>query len=236
MRKLVFVFFVLSSMISFAQSGPKNFLDVNYIEVTGKSIKEITPDMIYMNLIINENDNKKVSIKNIEKKMMKSLKSIGVDLKKDLKLRDFASNFQSYFFKKTDVKLTKEYELIVHTGTMASNVLETLKSIGVANVSIAKLRYSKIKEVRLEAMIAAIKDAKKKATLLTLSIDQAVGKALYVREQGDYIEYPLNDRYGKRRPMMSRMNSATVSDQMAPQIGFQKIKLEYSVNVRFEIK
>lgn len=236
MRKLICMFLVFSSMMTLAQSGPKNFLDVNYIEVTGKSIKEITPDMIYMNVLISEKDNKRVNLKMIENKMMKSLRSIGVDLKKDLRLRDFSSNFQHYFIKKTDVKLTKEYELIVHSGIMASRALESLKEAGVANVTITKLRYSKIEEVRLAAKLAAIKAAKHKATLLTTEIGETIGKVLYIREQGDYTEYPLSDKYGQRRPLMMRMSSDKLGRESVPQIDFQQIKLEYSVSARFEIK
>lgn len=236
MRKLICMFLVFSSMITLAQSGSKNFLDVNYIEVTGKSIKEITPDMIYMNILISEKDNKRVNLKAIEKKMIRSLGKIGVNLKKDLKLRDFSSNFQHYFIKKTDVKLTKEYELIVHSGVMASKALESLKEVGVANVTITKLRYSKIEEVRLAAKIAAIKAAKEKATLLTNEIGESIGKVLYIREQGDYTEYPLRDKYGERRPLMMRMSSDKLSRESAPSIDFQQIKLEYSVSARFEIK
>lgn len=236
MRKLICLIFVLSSIMTFAQSGEKNFLDVNYIEVTGKSIKDITPDMIYISIVVSERDNKSTVIEDTEKKMMKTLASIGVDLKKDFAVKDFVSNFQHYFIKSTDIKLTKEYELIVHTGAMAGKALESLEKIGVANVSITKLRYSKIEELRLEAKIEAIKNAKEKAILLTKEIGQEAGRALYIREQGDYTEYPLENRYNRNRPMMMRAGGSADVEETPVEIEFQQIKLEYSVTARFEMK
>jgi uncharacterized protein YggE len=236
MKRLIILVFVLSSVMTFAQSGPKNYLDVNFIEVTGKSIKDITPDMIYMNIILSENDGKRTSIKEREKKMMKTLASVGVNLKKDFFVKDLASVFKHYFIRRTDVKITKEYQLIVHTGAMAGKTIEALDKIGIANVSIEKLRYSKIKEVRLEAKIEAIRNAKEKAVLLTKAIGQTAGKALYIREQGDYTEYPLENRYSRRRSTMARAMPSSTAEEAPVQIEFKQIKLEYSITARFEIK
>lgn len=220
--------------MTFAQ-GSKSFLDVNYIEVTGKSAKEIVPDMIYLSIVVSENDDKRIDLEKKEKEIMKVLKSSGVDVVKDFSVKDFSSNFKHYFIKKTDVKKTKEYEVIVRSGAMAGKVLAAMESINVANVSIDKLRHSKIEEIRMQAKVKAVKNAKEKARLLVKGLDQFLGRALYVREQGDYTEYPLENRNRYARPLM--MKSRMESDQAdnSSQIEFQKIKLEYSVIVRFEI-
>jgi len=231
MKKFVVILFVLSSLMTFAQ-GQKNFLDVNYIEVTGKSIKEIVPDKIYLNIIVREKDNKRLDIEKKEKEIMRTLKSIGVDVRKDFSVKDFSSNFQHYFIKRTDIKKMKEYEVIVHSGVMAGKVLDAMESIGVANVSIDKLRHSKIEEIRMQAKIEAVRNAKQKATLLTKELGQTVGRTLYLRENGDYTEYPMENRNRYTRQMM--LKSSAQSDEPA-QIEFQKIRLEYSVTVRFEI-
>ena len=44
----------LSWGISRAQTGEKNFIDQNYIEVTGTAEMEIVPDEIYLKIVLSE--------------------------------------------------------------------------------------------------------------------------------------------------------------------------------------
>ena len=97
MRKII-GFLVLLPCLLFAQTGQKNFIDQNFIEVTGKSEMEITPDLIYLKIFINEKDGKsKLSLPEREKTMISVLKEIGVDVTKDLTIKDMSSNFKFYF-------------------------------------------------------------------------------------------------------------------------------------------
>ena len=41
---------LLGSFVTMAQSGEKNFIDQNYIEVSGTAEMEIVPDQIYLKL------------------------------------------------------------------------------------------------------------------------------------------------------------------------------------------
>ena len=84
----------------FGQNG-KNFIDQNYIEVTGTTKIEITPNEIFLSIIINENDKKgKISVEKQENIMIEKFKQIGIDLKNDFKVKDFSSNYKFYFLKK----------------------------------------------------------------------------------------------------------------------------------------
>ena len=58
MKQLFMALAVMFSISSFAQIGEKNFIDKNYIEVTGKAEMEFTPDKIYIQLLLNEKDAK----------------------------------------------------------------------------------------------------------------------------------------------------------------------------------
>ena len=49
---------LLITQFSFAQSGTKNFIDQNYIEVNGNAKMEIIPDEILMNISLSERDTK----------------------------------------------------------------------------------------------------------------------------------------------------------------------------------
>ena len=108
---ILFMFLLFSV---FAQDG-KNFIDQNYIEVTGKGEMEISPDKIYIQIIINENDNKgKESVEILEKKMLAKLQTVGIDLKKDFSVKDINSNFKKLIGNLFTLFNQSEFKLISH--------------------------------------------------------------------------------------------------------------------------
>ena len=97
-----------------ASAQEKNFLDKPYIEVTGKADMEVTPDEIYVRIVINEKDNKgKVSVEQQEKEMFRRLKAAHIDIEKDLVVQDMSSDLQTYFLRKNAILSTKTYQLKV---------------------------------------------------------------------------------------------------------------------------
>ncbi|MDP4273660.1 MAG: SIMPL domain-containing protein, partial [Bacteroidota bacterium] len=182
MKRLLIVFLLSISLCGFAQIGEKNFIDQNYIEVTGKAEKEIVPDMIYLKIILSDKDNKsKQSLDETEKSMISKLTGIGVDVNKDLSVKDYVSNFKSYWISKTDVILTKQFQLIVHDAKTIQKVFFEFQKLGISNVTIEKLEHSRIEQYRREVKIEAIKAAKEKAEALAAAVNQSIGKALYIK-------------------------------------------------------
>ena len=117
---------------------------------------EISPDKIYIQIIINENDNKgKESVEILEKKMLAKLQTIGIDLKKDFSVKDINSNFKNYWLKKTDIFTSKEYQLIVHTAPVAGRVFRELEALGISNISITNVDHSEIEKFKKEKDNAA---------------------------------------------------------------------------------
>ena len=226
MKKLFTAIAILFSVSAFAQMGEKNFIDKNYIEVTGKAEMEFTPDKIYIQVLLNEKDSKnKNAIPEQERQMLQKLQSLGIDTKKDVMIKDLASNLKTGFLSK-DVLLSKQYQIIVHDGKTAGHVFLALEEIGISNASIEKLESSKIEEYRQEVKIKAIKAAKEKAQLLTNAIDQKVGKALYIQEQ-QIFERPM--------PYANVMMKQADASAEAADLNFENLKVEATVMVRFEI-
>ncbi|MDR0414058.1 MAG: SIMPL domain-containing protein [Prevotellaceae bacterium] len=213
-----------------AQSGEKNFIDQPYIEVTGRAEKEVTPDEIYLKIVINENDNKaKQPVEDLEKKMIAALSKLGVDVSKDLTIKDLASSFRQYWYKKSDILAVKEYQLLVHTAAMAGKTLQALEPLGISNISISKVDHSEMEKLRREVKVNAMKDAKSKAGDLLQAIGQKVGPALWVQE----IDHrPI--RFSSPQIRAKSLN-AEVEAAQQPEIEFEKIKLEYTITARFAI-
>ena len=234
MKKLIFIgFAILLTLSSFAQNGTKNFIDQNYIELTGKSEMEIIPDEIYLNIDLREKDTKnKESISQLETKMFKALKKIGINLEKQIKVLDFTSNFQSYWLKKKDVMKSKSFQVLVHDTKTLSNLFAALEKVDISNINIVKVDHSKMKEFKKEVKIRAIKNAKENAEALAEAIGQEAGRAIYI---GQGYSNQIQTLPRSKSIMIRGMASMDV-EKAAPQLEFKKIKLEHKIMVRFELK
>jgi uncharacterized protein len=237
MKHLIIGLFLIISLTGNAQNGDKNFIDQNYIEVTGKSEIEIIPDLIYIKIQISEKDSKnKTPIQDQENALISKLKEIGIDISKDLLIKDIASNFKFYILFKNDILLSKEYEVLVRDSKTVTKVFIELEKIGISNVSIDRLDNSNITNYRKEVKIDAIKAAKDKAESLATAIGQNIGRAIYIQEIEN--NYTNSGSPGSSNSIMIRGLSSNIygSNAPIPDIGFENIKLNFSILCRFELK
>ena len=213
------------------QVKAQDFVTKHYIEVSGRAHKEVAPDMIYMTITINEKDYKNSSMPALEGKMISKLQGMGVDVKKDLMVKDMASNFKHYFILKSDPKLMKQYQLLVHSAQKAGEVILALGQIGISEISIDKVECSQIEKYKDEVRVMAIKNAKARATLLAEAINHNIGKAIHVTENDHNYR-----TYGMPEMMMVKGNLADSDLVRVPEIEFEKIKVEVTVHAKFELK
>lgn len=172
------------SYLSFSQSANKNFIDQPYIEVTGTIETEITPNEIYLNIVLSENDNKgKISIEDQENQMINVLKVLGINLEKSFSVLDFNGYYKRKFLADNEVTKTKRYELIINDGKTLREIYQALDKINISNVSITKTSHSDIEKIRRETKLKALKMAKEKANQYAIAINQVIGKAIFIQEQ-----------------------------------------------------
>lgn len=234
MKIRITIFILLLGSLVYGQTGQKNFIDQNYIEVTGKAEMEIVPDEIYLEISINEKDYKgKQSLETLEKLMIEKLTGIGIDVATKLVIKDFVSNFKNYWIKSSTIYTSKDYQLLVNSANTAGQVFQELESIGISNISIGKIDHSEILQLKAEVKTKAIEAAKSKASSLAVTIDQSIGKAIFIKEieNFDYRGYQAE----LSNIMVSAYEIRKVPEQQKPNIEFEKIKLEYSILARFEL-
>ena len=236
MKVLILIVVSIFSLNSFSQTGTKNFIDKNFIEVTGKAEMEIIPDEIYLKIIINEKDLKgKQNIEEIENLMTVKLSEIGIDISKNLAIKDMVSNFRNYWLKNSKINSIKEYQLIVDNAKTAGQVFQGLESLSISNISIERVEHSEIQKFKTEVKILAIKAAKEKAIILTNAIDQNIGKAIYIQELNSQVYRTMQRQVTGLSNIVVREYSDKMKMEIEPEIEFEKITLEYSILVRFEI-
>lgn len=231
MKKVIIpIIGLLFSTAIFAQS--KSFLDVPYLETSAQVDTLVTPDKIYLNITIQEKDSKgRNSVEEQENKMAQRLKALGVDLDKQLVIKDLSSNFQKYFLRGKEVLKSKQYSLLVYSGKQAGEVLMALEQLDIANAFLEKTEYSKMDELELELKTRAVKKAKQKANALTKPLGQKVGLALHIADNSQ----PYYPRYNQAPMMEMKAVSADMGQAQPLDIDFEKIRVETTVNVKFAL-
>ena len=231
MKKLALALLVLFTLNISAQ---KTFIDQPYIETSATIDTLIIPDRIHLNILLSEKDTKgKISLEELESKMIKKLAAIGIDTKKQLSITDLSTNFRKYFLKQQDVQKTKFYSLLIYDAQTAGKVALELEKENISNVSIDKLEYSLIEKLKLELKTLAIQKAKQNAIFLTKSTNQKVGALLFISD----MQPIYNTMVGQTSAIRIRGISSISGSQTyeMPDIEFEKIKVTSSVNVKYKL-
>ena len=231
-KVLAFILVIVCSLSSNAQM--KTFLDVPYIEVYGSADTLVTPNEIYISIVIAEADVKnKISLEDQERKMVAGLKSLGINTEKELTTSDMQSNFKFYVLKQKDVMKTKSYSLKVGDAVLATRVFMKLEELGIANANLDRVGHSDMVKLKNLCRTNAVKNAYDKAKALTSPIGASVGVPLHIADfsnDGDGAAQPLNQI---RVRGMSTLNE--VKEEL-PQIDFEKIRISMNVSVKFMLK
>ena len=235
MKKLTLLVFLLSTIL-FAKSQTKNFIDQPYIELSGSADTLVTPNEIYIRIILSEKDTRdRVSIEDLELKMVAALKGLGLETEKDLTTSDMTSNFKFYLLKSKDVIKTKIYTLKVTEAVTASKVFMKLEEIGISNTSIERVDHSDLDNFKNRMRSKAMIDAKERAIALTKPLNQTIGFAIHIIDTDNNLSQQLQ---GRVAGIQIRGLNSIQSDgyKEMPKIEFEKIKITANINAKFILK
>jgi len=232
-RIILILSIVLTCQITNGQT--KNFIDQPFLETTAKVDTLINPDIIYLDILIREKDERnRISVEEMETKMIQKLKSLGIDTEKQLTLSDLASNFKKYFLKQKDIMKDKAYELKVFNSQTAGKVIVGLEDIGISNVNLDRTEYSKMEELKLDLKSKAVKKAKIQADFLVKPLNQQITRAIHITDKS-YETY--NNFNGElQEVVVVGYSSKRKQEYEPPAIEFKPIKVESEVNIKFAIE
>jgi len=235
MNRIILTIVLFSTLSFVGQAQTKNFIDQPYIEVGGYADTLVTPNQIYIKIIISEKDSRdRSSVEEQESKMIATFKSLNINTEIDLTTSDMLSNYRFYFLKQKDIIKTKEYILKVTTAETASKVFVQLEDLGISNTSIFKLDHSDLENLKNICRTRAIENAHKKAVALTKPISQTLGNAIHIFDNEAKFDDLLQ---GRVAGVQIRGYSATDRGKYeAPKIEFEKIKVSATVGVKFILK
>lgn len=236
MKQLTITIFSLLTFL-IARSQTKNFIDQPYIEVNGNADTAITPDEIYIKIVISEKDTKdKTSVEELETKMVDVVKTLGINVEKDLTTSDMASNFKYYFLRSKDILKSKEYILKVRDAVTVTKVISELENLNISNTSIDRVDYSDMESIRNVIRTKAVENAKTRAIALTKPLDQSVGAALYISDIVNAGNFNMQQGLQLNEVVVTGYSIRGKSGLEQPKIEFEKIKVISTVNVKFILK
>jgi uncharacterized protein YggE len=219
----------------FAIGQTKNFIDQPYIEVAGYSDTLVTPNLIYIKIIIAEKDSRdKISLEEQETKMITAFKNLGINTEVDLTTSDMLSNYKFYLLKQKDILKTKEYTLKVTTAETASKVFIQLEDLGISNTSIHKVDHSDIEHLKNICRTKAIENSHRKAIALTKPISQTIGNAIHITDNETNFDNQLQGRVAGVQ--IRGYTSLDKAKYEPPKIEFEKIKISAAVSVKYILK
>ncbi|MCL6220087.1 SIMPL domain-containing protein [Zunongwangia pacifica] len=223
MKKLV----LLLAIVTSAGLTAQNSTERNTVTVTGEGKVMVVPDQVTINSRIeteglDPTDVKKENDK-IANSIFKYLKSQGVPEK----------NIQTEYMnlnKRTDYN-TKEETYVANQSISIKlddlknyeKIMQGLLKNGLNRINGVEFSSSKIEEYQKEARKKAVLDAKQKAEDLVEALDQKVGKAVMISENGGNI-YPVMQ--------MAEMKSSRADQQtIAP----GEMEIGVNVNISFQL-
>ena len=224
----------LSVLLSLAAvSQTKNFIDQPYIELIGNADSSVTPNEIFIKIIISERDSRdRVPVEETETKMIAGFKGLGINTETNLVTSDILSNYRFYLLKQKDILKSKEYVLKVIDAATASRVFVKLEDLGISNAIIERVDHTDIENIKNACRTKAIINAKSKAIALTAPIGQIPGNAIHIADADSGLENQLQGRVSG----LLVKGYVSKSNYEPPKVEFEKIRVVAAVSVKFILK
>jgi uncharacterized protein YggE len=225
----------LCLLIANAQTND-NTIKQRTINVNGHSELEITPDEIYVNIELREYTKKngdKVNIETIRNQFLNAVKNMNI-ADTDVVVQGYSGWDGNYWWyeknkkKNPDMKAGITYEVKVKTVDDMDKLVDKLDDEATQNFYISRTSHSNIDSIKRELKIRALKNAKEEAVYLASAFDDSVGQALTISDPNESNNYP--------QPIMYKTMAAEANQSAPMNVDFKKIKIQYNVNVVFELK
>ena len=236
MKRIFLTSLLFVTITPIGVSQTKNYIDQPYLDVSGYADSLVAPNEIYIRIIISEKESRdRVSVDEMESKMVDSLKTMGINTEKDLSTDDLGSNYRYYLLKKKDIIKSKQYILKVTDAVTATKVMMLLEDLEISNTSIDHVDHSEMAVIKNITRTKAVENAKVKALALTKPLNQTIGSAIYLTDnEGVGAVVPVIQ--GKSAGVIIRGYGKSKILNELPKIEFEKIRVSTIVSIKFVLK
>ena len=218
------VLFSLISTMAIAQNQTPT------VEVVGEGIVYATPDMVNISISIEKEG---LDLKNLRQKNGEAVAQVLQLLSKELPMENFQTSYVSLY--KDDYNKLNKYRVVQNINiklediSKYDNLMNAIFDAGVNRIDGISFGVKNKEKLLQEARVAAIDDARKKALLYAVSLDQNIGKAIKIKE--------VNSHFNDIQPVerMSKMSLGSPANGSDNTLAVGKIAIEAQVNVAFEL-
>lgn len=222
--KHYFVLFSLISTMAIAQNQTPT------VEVIGEGIVYATPDMVNISISIEKEG---LDLKNLRQKNGEAVAQVLQLLSKELPMENFQTSYVSLY--KDDYNKLNKYRVVQNINiklediSKYDNLMNAIFDAGVNRIDGISFGVKNKEKLLQEARVAVIDDARKKALLYAVSLDQNIGKAIKIKE--------VNSHFNDIQPVerMSKMSLGSPANGNDNTLAVGKIAIEAQVNVAFEL-
>ena len=222
--KHYFVLFSLISTMAIAQNQTPT------VEVVGEGIVYATPDMVNISISIEKEG---LDLKNLRQKNGEAVAQVLQLLSKELPMENFQTSYVSLY--KDDYNKLNKYRVVQNINVKLEDIskydklMNAIFDAGVNRIDGISFGVKNKEKLLQEARVAAIDDARKKALLYAVSLDQNIGKAIQIKE--------VNSHFNDIQPVerMSKMSLGSPANGNDNTLAVGKIAIEAQVNVAFEL-
>ena len=222
--KHYFVLFSLISTMAIAQ------IQTPTVEVVGEGIVYATPNMVNISISIEKEG---IDLKNLRQKNGEAVAQVLQLLSKELPMENFQTSYVSLY--KDDYNKLNKYRVVQNINiklediSKYDNLMNAIFDAGVNRIDGISFGVKNKEKLLQEACVAAIDDARKKALLYAVSLDQNIGKAIQIKE--------VNSHFNDIQPVerMSKMSLGSPANGNDNTLAVGKIAIEAQVNVAFEL-
>jgi uncharacterized protein YggE len=227
MKKL----FLLIALFAFSYSAFSQNVDLRRkIEVSGTAEQEVTPDIIYVSISLQEymNGKTRVTIDQLENQLETAVKEADIP-KENFTINNISAWNNNYQKKKSpDFLASKQYSLKLSDLNKFDQILSAVDPKGIQSTNIDSYEYSKADQLKNQLKLKALLAARDKATYLLNGIGAKLGDPIDITEVD-------NSNYPQPRMFMAKTMSVGVASVPVSDIDFKTIKLSFQVNAVFEI-
>lgn len=236
-----FLLAAAAAMVCLVQAGAQNVEQLPSIDVRGKSEIKVAPDELLLTIVVDEKDYKgKYTLEQKQEELLGVLKRHGVDIEENLKVGYMGSNMKIGVLR-SQLKSLASVTYVLQLGSVdqMQKVIESLGRKGISNITFTKASYSQKDELEMQLAVEAVKDARKRAEVLSEALGQELGTALQVYVRPMWSDDP-SPRY---RSVMFLSKNAVAEDAVvenesaaAPVISVTELTFSVEVTAKFELK
>ncbi|MEQ9090607.1 MAG: SIMPL domain-containing protein [Balneola sp.] len=233
MKRAILCFILAIGLLSSVNAQINN----SYIEVIGEAKRSISPDQIFIKLILDDSELKN-SVELTEKLLLENLKENELLKENNLFVLDQSSNLYERWLRRDKKINRKEYEIELRNEDEVSKLFLVLEDLEIYNARISKLDYSGEDEIKLQLLERALSNAKLKAKSLLKDSKQTVGNISLLSEDLQNIlhnsSYFSNSSSVVRRALSGRVSGVSIASNTL-ELNFQELEYEVKIFVRFEL-